>query len=275
MSEIVSLNGEWLSVTDASVAIDDRGFLLGDGVFETLRFDQNTSPYFLQHWQRLQHGCEILAIPFLESPESVLNQLKTLLQKNDLTEKLAAARITVTRGCGPRGLTSPKPISPTILIRCFELQPKTQLTISVMHSDVVINERSPLRQFKSLNYAENIIARERAVAAGFDDALLYNTKGHLVGTTCANVFLKIDGALLTPSLESGALPGIMRQQILDSSKQTGMNALEALITRADCELATAAFITNSLIRITPVNQIDKALSFPSPAGVRDELVARQ
>jgi len=255
MSEIVYLSGELLPIKEANIFVDDRGFLLGDGLFETMRFDQSSAPHFSQHWARLQNGCDILGIQFSESPDNIQNHIKTLLQKNQLDKKSASVRLTLTRGRGPRGLAPPKTQTPTVMIRCFELLQKKH-SISVMHSDVVINERSPLRQFKSLNYTENIIARQRAQQAGYDDALLYNTQGLIVGTTCANVFFIIDDQLVTPSLDSGALPGIMRQQILETSRQAGITVQETELRQEDCETASAAFITNSLIHTTPIHQLE-------------------
>ena len=192
MSETILLNGKLLSATKASVPIDDRGFLLGDGLFETIRFDQNNAPAFPLHWARLQKGCSILGIQLVSSAETVHHQIKVLLQKNHLQNSAAGVRITVTRGGGSRGLVTCNSTAPTLLIRCFELSEKKPASIAVLHSHIIVNEHSPLRQFKSLNYGDNIIARKQALAAGYDDALLYNTAGFLVGATCANVFLIIN-----------------------------------------------------------------------------------
>ena len=265
MSETILLNGKLLPASKAGIAVNDRGFLLGDGLFETIRFDQNNAPAFLLHWTRLKKGCSTLGIKVSLSAETLHRQIKMLLQKNCLQNKTAGVRITVTQGEGPRGLLPPKKPIPTILIQCFEITIKKPTSLSVLHSDIKINEYSPLRHFKSLNYGINIVARKQALEAGYDDALLYNTAGFLVSATCANVFLIVDHVLVTPSLESGALPGIRRQQIIERAKQQNLPVHETQLRQEDCQHAQAAFLTNSLIQQTPIHQLGKQ-QLPLPSG---------
>jgi branched-chain amino acid aminotransferase len=103
------------------------------------------------------------------------------------------------------------------------------------------NEQSPLTRIKSLNYLDSILARQEAEAAGYDDAIMLNTRGDLAEATAANVFLAIGGRLVTPPVPDGALPGIARRLMLASGR-----AVEATITRADLGRATSGFLTNSL-----------------------------
>lgn len=264
MSEKIYINGKLLSVENAAIAIDDRGFLLGDGLFETLRCEQNRVVYFEQHWARLQKGCEILGIPLPLSAKKALDQIQMLLKENKRDKSTASIRITLTRGSGLRGLNPPKSITPTVMIRCFDIPPKQKPSISVMHSTITINEHSLLRQFKSLHYAEHILARQEAIKAGFDDALLYNTQGFLVSATAANLFLMIEGEILTPPLSAGALPGIQRQHMINQAKQRGIPLRETNLRREDCDQAESAFITNSIIQSTPIHQVEnRSLILPS------------
>ena len=170
MSDIIFFNNEFLVSNKISIPINDRGLLLGDGLFETLRFENGDAFKFSAHWSRLVRGCEILNIPLVIQEKEAEIQCKALLEKNQLLNKAASVRITLTRGSGSRGLIPPPQPTPNLIMQCAVLPEKSETPIKVMLSNVVINERSPLRQFKSLNYAEHIIARMRAIEAGFDDA---------------------------------------------------------------------------------------------------------
>lgn len=266
MPKTIYLNGELLDEEHAAISIDDRGFLLGDGLFETVRYDNQRAAHFKQHWNRLKLGCKILSIPLPISEKGAQQQICALLKQNQLDNDLASVRITITRGPGPRGLVIPKSIQPTLMIQCFPLPEKKQTPIDIMHSNIRINEHSPTRQFKSLSYTDHIIAREQAISAGYDDALLYNTKGQLVSASCANIFLVINNTLFTPPLSSGALPGIMRQHIISNAKQAGIPVHEKNFSQEDCKDVEQAFITNALIQLTPIKQLsDQALQPLKPA----------
>lgn len=254
------LNGKIISDLDARIDPSDRGFLLGDGLFETIRCASGKPIDLEAHWKRLTAGANYLQLISPLSVDETQHIIKKLLNANSLMQN-AGARITVTRGPGARGLSIPKPGSPTILITVFTRQGNTH-SISLSLSDICINEQSPITKFKTLNYLDKIIARQQAQNNHFDDALLLNTKGHIVSTTTANLFFVKDNTLHTPALTEGPLPGITREQILSFAEKQKLSVEEGAYTIDDVLRAEGAFITNSLIGLCPVSRLDQT-SFPS------------
>jgi branched-chain amino acid aminotransferase len=140
----------------------------------------------------------------------------------------------------------------------------------------VRNERSPIAGVKSTSYAENSYALRWAQSAGADEAVMANTRGDLCESTTANVFVGIDGELLTPPLSSGCLPGVTREILLDQ----GIGVERDLPIRVLAD-ADEVFLTNSLRGVLAVRVIDTRMLQPCPgpltehaATVVDGLVAR-
>ena len=118
------------------------------------------------------------------------------------------------------------------------------------------NEHSPLTSIKSTNYLENILAKEEAKRKGADEGLWLNTKGYISEGTMSNLFFIKDETLYTPSLSSGCLPGTRRQIVLDIAHSLEIPTDEGLYPLSDLLLSDAIFMTNALMGIMPVRQID-------------------
>ncbi len=239
----------------------DRGLLLGDGVFETLRC-YNGKPFALsQHLDRLSKGLAALEISYALNRQSIFDIIQQLLSENSLLNKDASVRITITRGEGERGLNPPAICKPTLLITVSEHIQQKNKPLNLCISKYIINEHSPLSQYKTLNYLDNSMARKEAINAGFNDAILLNTQGNVVCTTAANIFLIIDNELHTPALTCGTLPGITRNIILEL-----IQTHERSISTEDLSIASDVFICNSLIEIQPVSHIDNFFSATQPTN---------
>lgn len=234
------LNGKIISADEATIRPDDRGFLLGDGIFETLRCDAGQPVALADHWQRMKKGADYLDIPF----SMTVDELKKIIVQL-ASDKTCGIRITLTRGPQPRGLMPAAETRPTILIQSFPLATNTEALRTTI-SEVSINERSPLCRFKTTNYLEKIVALQQARKKGFDDAILLNTQNKIVSTTTANIFFVQQNKVFTPPLSDGALPGITRAQIPFEEKS---------FTVSDLALCEEIFITNSLIQIKPLQAI--------------------
>ena len=223
------------------VAIDpaDRGFTLGDGLFETLCCRNGEIQHLDAHLSRLTAGARLLDIPLPMSPVGLADALAATLAANGLTD--AALRLTLTRGPGARGLPPPPQPRPTLLITAAPLPTPLPPARLIIAGVTRRNELSPLSRIKSLNYLDNVLARQEALGAGADDALLLNTAGRVAESTVANLFATIDGILVTPPVADGALPGVMRGVIL-----AGTGAEERSLTPADLDRASDLFLSNSL-----------------------------
>ena len=241
MNDIVWLNGTPVLSIDARIDPADRGFTLGDGIFETIRAAHGVPLHWARHFARLSNGAAVLGIPLPYCETTLSTAMHDLLRANTLDE--AAIRLTLTRGPAPRGVPPPADPRPTLLIAASSLPPTLPPAHVIVAQSVRRNEFSPLSRTKSINYLDNILARREAEAAGADDALLLNSRGDLAEASAANVFLVLDGRWITPRIEDGALPGIARGLLLEGGRVTETSIAQACFGRVE-----AGFLVNSLGR---------------------------
>ncbi|MGA0846920.1 MAG: aminotransferase class IV, partial [Luteolibacter sp.] len=118
------------------------------------------------------------------------------------------------------------------------------------------NEKSPLVGLKCASYAENLLALDRAQRRGFDESLFFNTSGHLCEFATGNVFLVSNQRLLTPSLDTGCLPGVARAVVIRLASAAGMECSELHLRRADLDSADEVFLTSALRGPLAVKRIE-------------------
>lgn len=242
------LNGVLLPEEEARIAPADRGLLLGDGLFETLRVAAGRPLRLDRHLARLRAGAAVLGLPVPLDDAGLAAAMAALLERRGLTD--ASLRLTLTRGPGPRGLLPPAEPTPTLLITAAPLPPPLPPARVVVARDTRRNEHSPLARIKSLSYLDGVLARQEAARRGADDALLLNTAGRLAEASAANLFLVLDGALVTPPVSEGALPGVMRAAVLDA-----VAVVERPVAADELSRADEVFLTSSL-GVRPVVAVD-------------------
>ena len=209
---VIWLNGQFIPRHIAGIPPDDRGVLLGDGLFETMLIKSGIVQHASLHLARLQDGATRLGISIPYAAEAILKACHAVAQLNNLGS--AALRLTLTRGTGPRGLGPIPAPAPNLWISAFPIVPILPTVTAIICTITRRNEFSPLSTMKTLNYLDNIIARGEAEAEGADDAILLNTQGFVAAATTANIFVRHAGAWLTPRRQDGALPGIFRARLL-------------------------------------------------------------
>lgn len=260
MSFIVWLNGSLLPAAEARISPFDQGFLLGDGVFETLAARQSLPVAAGEHWRRLLNSC---AKAGLEAPSENLFQaaLQAVITANNLHD--ARLRITLTRGESPPG--SPSSLAnQTFLATAVPLKPWPPAE-RVCLAPWTRNEKGALCGIKSLSYAENLLALAHAHSLGCGEALLSNTRGELCEGTGSNVFLVIQGRLVTPPLSSGCLAGVTRALVLDACQQEGVAVSEEPVPVTGLQNCEELFLTSSTRDVHPVTQIgERMLHAPGP-----------
>lgn len=261
----VWLNGALHDAETPALRTDDRGLLLGDGLFETLAV-RNGRPVFLaEHWRRLAESALELAIPLPFEADTLRSAIADLAAANGLSE--ASVRITLTRGPGPRGLSPPADPEPTLFITAAPLGPPP-LSWSAVTVSIRRNESSPLSRLKSLNYGDMILARREANAAGADEAILLNGQGGLCCASIANLFLWFGSELVTAAPSDGVLPGIARAKLLTLAAARGIEIHARAPALDEMRRASGAFLSNSLMGVVPLTRID-AIEFPVPAATLD------
>jgi len=243
---IVWLNGALVPADAPGIAPTDRGFTLGDGLFETMRVAQGTVLRLEAHLARLAAGAQVLALPL--AGLALADAVAAVVAANAVDT--GVVRLTVTRGSGPRGVLPPRDPRPTVLASAAASPAAQAAPARVMTCTVTRrNEMSPLSRIKSLNYLDNILARQEADAHGLDDAILLNTRGRVAEASYANLFAVCDGVLVTPPIAEGALPGIMRAEILTHG------AREQALSPQDLQGAEEVFLSTSL-GLRPVAELD-------------------
>src|SRR5213593_2119906 len=186
---LVFLNGQFLPEEQAVVSVFDRGFLYGDGLFETLAVFNGTPFRWAPHWARLQRGAEFLKITLPFPSEALRGFAAQLIAQNQMPASLL--RLTLSRGVGVRGY-SPKGADRPSLIMSLHPRPASGLPTlprwRLITSRLRLPANEPLAQFKTCNKLPQILARAEADAAGAEEALLLNTDGFVVEASSSNLF---------------------------------------------------------------------------------------
>ena len=248
----------WLNgalVENPRIETNDRGFTLGDGMFETLRAKMGRPAYIEAHLQRLREASQVLDLPLPYEDRELIAAMDAVLKQTGLED--AIIRVTVTRGPAARGVLPPPQPKPTVLIAAGPLPIMPNEARLVIATITRRNEHSPLSRIKSLNYLDNVLARQEAERRGADEAVLLNTAGRIADTTTANVFAHMDGIFVTPPIAEGALPGISRRMALAT-----LNVTERPISVDDLTNAREIVITNSL-SVRAISALDDR---PIPTG---------
>ena len=256
MEQIVYLNGARVPRSQARISPFDLGFLYGYGLFETMRAYSGRIFRLEGHLERLTKSCKLLGLPAnsLELEKACYDTLKD----NRLDD--ARIRLTVSMGEGEAVLDPPKHPTPTVMVIATRYTPPPaevyRKGFKTIVSSVRQNSQSPLSRLKTINYLNNFLARKEAKTAGADEALLLNERGLLCEGSTSNVFLVARGRLITPDVESGCLPGITRQIVLEITKEMGMGVAQREVKLEELLRAEEAFLTSSLIELMPLTEVN-------------------
>jgi branched-chain amino acid aminotransferase len=260
------LDGQLLPAEARHLSAFDRGFQLGDGIFETLRARGGHPTELAEHVARLRRSALGLDIAL---PDDVDRQLATgiaeLLAADGFAgpDGDASVRITVSRGAiHGRGLLPPdETVPPTIAIQAWPVlaTPAGHLErgLYLVASAVRRDPSNPLAMLKTISRADYVYARLEARRAGADDALFLTLDGHLSEATTSNLFIvrtAADGVLelATPSLDCAILPGTTRSWLLGWGRRVGLRPVEGRLDPADLVVADEAFLSSSVAGVLPV-----------------------
>jgi len=275
MAEIIYLNGRLIPRSKAKLSPFDHGFLYGYGLFETMRAYQGHIFRLDRHLARLCHSAESIGL----ANRLTAFDLEATCTKTLEANKLKDARLRLTVSAGEGDMT-PDPgtcSSLTVLITARDLVPlppeKYESGFKAALSSLRRNSQSPLSRLKSTCYMENILARMAARAAGCDEAILLNEQGYLAEGSTTNIFLASNGELTTPSLESGVLPGITREAVLEIARAANIKTLERQVKLKELIEAEEAFITNSILELMPLTWFNgKPIGTGKPGQITKKLL---
>lgn len=254
----VYLNDRFVDSEDALVSVFDHGFLYGDGVYETLRAYDGRIFMLQQHLARLRRSARLIGLELPIPEKDWPSLLDEALMRNSLKD--AYLRITVSRGEGEIGLDPRLCRRPTVVVvaKPFHPYPPELFSEGVKLALVQVRRNLPAAlppRIKSLNFLNNILAKQEAVQAQAFDGLMLNFEGHLAECTTSNLFFVRNGRLCTPSVDCGILDGITRQVVLLLARESGIPTEEGHYTAEALLEADECFVTNTSLEILPVREV--------------------
>lgn len=262
---VVWLNGQFLPLQQAALSPLDRGFLYGDGLFETLRAEAGCPLFLKDHLQRLACSLAALHITLPITPDWDLI-LSDLLQRNRLGDQSASLKIIISRGiCSELGL--PAPSHPTLCAIAQKYVPPAPANYQQgWHLQIFRHGYAPpLAQHKSLNYLYFLTARQAALDAGADEAVILDAAGKVSETSAGSLLFRSQGKWWTPA-NAHQLPGITLQRVSQLLADKGTAVAKHQTTPEDLYGAETIWVLNSLIGIIPVCKImDTPIAAPDAA----------
>ncbi|MGF1430596.1 aminotransferase class IV [Kitasatospora sp. LaBMicrA B282] len=256
---MIWLNGTLVDQASAEVSVLDHGLTVGDGVFETVKTVHGQTFALTRHLDRLTRSAVGLGLP-APDVQAVRKGCEAVVAANPMP--LGRLRITYTGGLAPLG--SERGDAPPTLVVALGSATQRPDTTAITTVPWTRNEHSAVAGLKTTSYAENVVALAHARRHGASEAVLANTAGRLCEGTGSNVFVVLDGRLLTPPLTSGCLAGITRALVAD-----WCGAEEADLPYSALQEADEVFLTSSLRDVQAVTRIDdRELPAPGPVTAR-------
>lgn len=243
---IVWRDGE-ITPSETAVSADDRGFLVGDAVFETMLVEGGQPAFLKPHLARLTLACTTLKMAIAPDEQTIRRAILDLSERTPMIGR-AACRITVSRVGGPRGLAPGDGARARMIVALTPVSPP-QASTNVILSKHIRLAAAMTNGFKCAGaYAQNLLARLEAMETGAGEAIMLNEFGRVACASSANVFLLTDQGLVTPPLREGAMPGVVRSVVLEEAQRLGLTAREAEIEPAALA-SVRLLLTNSIIGV--------------------------
>ncbi|MBI4743643.1 MAG: aminotransferase class IV [Actinobacteria bacterium] len=249
MKEYIYLNGTYVLKDEAKISVFDRGFLYGDGLFETMRSYDGKVFKLKEHLARLFSSLYELDIKTQISKAQLEDAVYEILEVNNLKD--AYIRLTVSRGVDEES---------TVVIFARYFSPYSDLLYREGMKTIIVkakrDQHSKIVKHKTLNFLSNLTARTEAAEAGVDEGIFLNYNDDIVEGTVSNIFIVINKVLTTPALEDGILPGITRMIVIKLAKELSLEVEERSIKKEEIFTADECFLTNSLMEVMPVTSVN-------------------
>lgn len=243
MSQKIWINGEIIPMAEARISVEDRGFQFADGVYEVIRF-YNGRPFTVaQHLARLEKSAAGIELALPTPGETLATEIRRFITQSGVREGMVYLQLT--RGAAERNHAFPSPVRPTLLFYVRPLPPP-QLPGEGegMKLLPVPDERWKRCWIKSIALLPNVLAKNQAIAAGFDEAVFIDG-GVVSECSATNLFAVISGKLVTHPVGSRVLPGITRAQLLDCATELDIETDERPLREEEAIRASELFITST------------------------------
>lgn len=251
------VNGKLVS----GIAPTNRGFAYGDGIFRTMRLLDGELQDWPLHYQTLVADCSKIQI-VCPSAELLMQEFKYFMASaSEEDTQFSIIKIIITRGEGARGYAPPAVCEPTrVLIQSpLPNYPDEIYTngVALYSCQTRLAHQPILAGIKHLNRLENVLARAEHKDPRFFDGLLQDYDGHVIEAVSGNLFIRKEGVVMTPALDSCGVAGVMRQKILDWYRTQGQPVVIAPLSIEDVLQAEGVVIVNSVYGVLQVAQIDE------------------
>jgi D-alanine transaminase len=248
------LNGRFMPLSRAMVSVEDRGFQFGDGVYELIRAYGGRLFCAEAHLERLARSAAAIGLKPVYSRTRWIGILKEALKRSGFQD--AKIYIQLTRGAAPREHAFPRPSRPTVVVTVRKLTPMPAANRRRGVSVITVPDiRWGRCDIKTINLLPNVMAREKAIAAGAYEAIFVRD-GWVTEGSGSNVFALIKGAIVTPPKGPMILPGITREEVLHLAKEAGLHTTERPVKLTELMTADEVFLTATTAEVLPVIKID-------------------
>jgi branched-chain amino acid aminotransferase len=270
----VHLNDQIVPEAQAMVSVFDRGFLYGDGVFETMRAYQRQVFRLDDHLARLTASAGALNIRLPRTPSQIGDDIQRVLDRNDLDD--GVVRVAVSRGRGRRGPGIEGANTPTYVLATDTLpddlrrRQTTGVRLGLARTRRVSPDALPAGA-KHANYLNAILALEEAAQDGADEAVMLDANLNVTECATANIFIARHSRLYTPAPSVGILTGITRALVVEMARSAGLTVEESLFGMDALLGAEEVFVTNSVTGLCPVRSVD-ARAYSAPGPVTQQLI---
>lgn len=253
----IFLNGQLVPEEQALVSVFDRGFLYGDGLFETVRVANGRPFRWARHIDRMERGMGFLQIQPPYSRDELHSHALSLILENRMDE--AILRLGISRGTGQRGYSPRGADTPTVVMSLHEVgavSAGVPTAWRLATASLRLSVGYSLAGFKTANKLPQVLARNEAEQRGADEALLLNSAGEIVETASGNLFWLEDDVVCTPPLNAGALPGITRAAVIELCGVAGLAVREARALPKALATASAVVATLSTLGVVEITELD-------------------
>ena len=242
------INNKFVHSSKAKISFHDSGFLFGDGLFETMRFDNSKIFSIDNHLNRLMKGLEIIDLKINKSKNELTKILYNVINKNSAKDGII--RLMITRGSSNKIDEDYKVPSIYISIKNFYDIPEKPVKIIYFNE-----EKYPIIRFKpaikSMNYLGNMLAKKDADTAGAFEPVFFNKNNIITECAIRNIFYIKNNILFTPALDLGILSGVMRDIVIQIAKALNIEVQESYISYEEVDKMDEAFITSTGIGLLP------------------------
>jgi len=261
------INGSFMDLAEAKISIEDRGFLLGDGVYEVIRV-YNGRPFYLDaHLLRFEKSASAIRIDLPCDTGQISETVSTLVEKSGWLDGYIYMQLT--RGSAKRDHLFPPSVRPALVMYGRELDPVPAIdAVEPREAITLPDERWLNCNIKSTNLLPNLLARQQAAEAGAVEAIFFRPEGIVTEGTRSNVFAVIDGTVRTHPATNLILPGITREIVLDILQELAVPVSETAFGLQELKAAEEVWLTSTTMEVNPLKSVDGAQpAAPAPGPV--------